>query len=61
MYREENLKPAIKQLEMKNMQMRGEKEVLRQTLACDEENKILENRIKIIEEETMHYTEKIEK
>ena len=48
-------------MEIKNMQMRGEKEVLRQTLACDEENKILENRIKIIEEETMHYTEKIEK
>ena len=48
-------------MEIKNMQMRGEKEVLRQTLACDEENKILENRIKIIEEETMHYTEEINK
>ena len=61
MDKEENLKPAINQLQIENMQMRGEKEVLRQTLACDEENNILEKRIMIIEEERMHYMEKIEK
>ena len=48
-------------MEIENMQMHGEKEVLRQTLACDEENNILEKRIMIIEEERMHYMEKIEK
>ena len=61
MYREENLKPAIKQLEMKNMQMREEKYVLMQTLACDKEYQILENRIKIIEEQRKHYVEEINK
>ena len=61
MYREENLKPAINQLKIENMKMREEKDVLKRTLASDEENKILENRIKIIEEERMHYMEKIEK
>ena len=61
MYREENLKPAIKQLEMKNMQMREEKYVLMQTLACDKEYQILENRIKIIEEQRKHYIEEINK
>ena len=30
-------------------------------MAYDEENKILENRIKIIEEERKHYMEEIEK
>ena len=48
MDKEENLKPAINQLQIENMQMRGEKEVLRQTLACDEEYKISRNIIKII-------------
>ena len=33
MDKEENLKPAINQLEIENMQMRGEKEALRHTLA----------------------------
>ena len=61
MYREENLKPAIKQLEMKNMQMREEKYVLMQTLACDKEYQILENRIKIIEQQRKHYIEEINK
>ena len=60
MDKEENLKPAINQLQIENMQMRGEKEVLRQTLACDEEYKIPRN-IKIIQEEIKHYMEEIEK
>ena len=43
------------------MQMREEKDVLKQTLASDEENKILENRIKIIQEQRKHYIEEINK
>ena len=41
--------------------MREEKDVLKQTLASDEENKILENRIKIIQEQRKHYIEEINK
>ena len=52
--KEEKLIPSINRLEIENMQIRWEKQVLRQTFACDEEYKILENRIKIIEEERMH-------
>ena len=43
------------------MQMREEKYVLMQTLACDKEYQILENRIKIIEEQRKHYIEEINK
>ena len=48
MYKEENLIQAMNQLEIENMQLRREKEVLRQTLSCDEEYKILKHRVKII-------------
>ena len=48
-------------MEIENMQMREEKDVLKQTLASDEENKILENRIKIIQEQRKHYIEEINK
>ena len=61
MYREENLKPAINQLKIENMKMREEKYVLMQTLACDKEYQILENRIKIIDEQRKRYIEEINK
>ena len=52
--KDEKLTQAMNQLEIENMQLRREKEFLRQTMACDEERKILENRMKIIEEEREH-------
>ena len=59
--KDEKLTQAMNQLEIENMQLRREKEVLRQTMACDEESKILENRMKIIEEEREHYMQEIKK
>ena len=61
MDKEENLKPAINQLKIENMKMREEKDVLKQTLACEEECQIFENRIKIIEEQRKNYIEEINK
>ena len=52
--------PAMNQLEIENMQLRRENNVWTETLACDEEYKILENRIKIIDEKRKHYMEEIE-
>ena len=43
------------------MQMREEKDVLKQTLACEEECQIFENRIKIIEEQRKNYIGEINK
>ena len=51
----------MNQFEMENMQLRRDQEVLRQTLTCDEEYQILENRIKIIDEQRKHYIEEINK
>ena len=51
----------MNQLEIENMQLRRGNCVWTQTLACDEENKISQNRIKIIPDERMHYMEEIEK
>ena len=51
----------MNQFEMENMQLRRDQEVLRQTLTCDEEYQILENRIKIIEQQRKHYIEEINK
>ena len=51
----------MNQLEIENMQLRRENNVWTETLACDEEYKISQNRIKIIQDERMHYMEEIEK
>ena len=51
----------MNQLEIENMQLRRDQKVLRQTLACDEEFHILENRIKIIEGQRKRYIEEINK
>ena len=60
-YKEGNLIPAMNQLEIENMQLRRENNVWTETLACDEEYKISQNRIKIIQDERMHYMQEIEK
>ena len=50
-----------KELMLSCTKLRTEKDVLSKKLACDEEYIILENRIKIIEEERKHYMKEIEK
>ena len=51
----------MNQLEIENMQLRRENNVWTETLPCDEEYKISQNRIKIIPDERMHYMQEIEK